>query len=201
MVEHFWKKLGFFGGHAALDFANTLDDVDKTRSMEALPDWSTAFDWARAAGVLSSEEISLMVPQAAGEAAKKELDALHRFRESLWGVLSDIAASRPPDQSMTASVESEIKQALGQARLEQDETSFRWYAGVDVLGLKLLRARVALAVWELMSRQNLGRLRECGRCTGLFLDHGRGRGRRWCRMNTCGNRTKTERFRGKGASE
>ncbi|MGH6819514.1 MAG: CGNR zinc finger domain-containing protein [Methylocella sp.] len=40
-------------------------------------------------------------------------------------------------------------------------------------------------------------MRECGRCTGLFLHHGRGLGRRWCRMNTCGNRAKIERFRSK----
>ncbi len=194
MAEHFWQKFGFFGGHAALDFVNTLDDVDKRRSMEAIPDWTAAFAWARAAGLLSADEVKLL---AEGASDEEELTALHRFREALWGLLSDLAAKRSPDEELAASVESEIKWALAAARLERDEASFGWRVSPEAFELKLLRARVALAVWDLMSRQDLSRLRECGRCTGLFLDHGRGRGRRWCRMNTCGNRTKTERFRGK----
>lgn len=194
MVEHFWQKFGFFGGHAALDFVNTLDDVDKRRSMEAIPDWTTVFAWAQAAGVLSADEVKLL---AGGASDEEELTALHGFREALWGLLSDLAAKRSPDEELAASVEAEIKWALAAARLERNEASFGWCVSPEAFGLKLLRARVALAVWDLMSRQDLSRLRECGRCTGLFLDHGRGRGRRWCRMNTCGNRTKTERFRGK----
>lgn len=197
MIEHFWRKFGFFGGHAALEFTNTLDDVDKTRSKEALPDWATAFDWAMTLELLSASEVAQLLKYAGEEAAAEELAALHRFREKLWSLLSDLAAKRKPDEKAAAAVEAEIKWALSEARLEQDQTSFRWGVSPEAFGLKLLRARVAMAVWDLMSRQDLRRLRECGRCTGLFLDHGRGRGRRWCRMNTCGNRTKTERFRGK----
>lgn len=200
MKEHFWTKFGFFGGHAGLDFANTVDDVDKTRSTEAIPDWATALEWGVAAGVLSSDEAVLLARRTADELAEDELAALHHFREELWGLLSDVAAKRPADEMKTAAVSAEINWALTQAKLEHDDASFRWSVTAEAFGLKLLRARVALAVGDLLSRQDLHRLRECGRCTGLFLDHGRGRGRRWCRMNTCGNRTKTERFRGKADS-
>jgi predicted RNA-binding Zn ribbon-like protein len=38
-------------------------------------------------------------------------------------------------------------------------------------------------------------MRECGgsACTWLFLDHSRNRSRRWCSMETCGNRAKAHR--------
>jgi len=52
-----------------------------------------------------------------------------------------------------------------------------------------------LSLIDLMQRADLSRLRECKRCTHLFLDHGRGQGRRWCSMARCGNRAKAETFR------
>nr|WP_246591510.1 CGNR zinc finger domain-containing protein [Aminobacter anthyllidis] len=39
------------------------------------------------------------------------------------------------------------------------------------------------------------RLRSCPRCGWLFLDTSRGGKRRWCSMQTCGNREKVSRHR------
>jgi predicted RNA-binding Zn ribbon-like protein len=58
-----------------------------------------------------------------------------------------------------------------------------------------LQDHLVLSLHDLLRRDDLVRLRECRRCTHLFLDHGRGRGRRWCAMARCGNRAKTEAFR------
>ncbi|WP_282607700.1 CGNR zinc finger domain-containing protein [Pelagibius sp. Alg239-R121] len=195
MDKHFWTKFGFFGGHAGLDFINTIDDVEKTRALSGIPDWATVLDWALAAKILSCEEAKLLARQDDDAAAQGELAKLHRFRESAWCVLSSVAAKQTPDEEETAALSREIRWAIAQSFLDLNEGSFRWSVREAEFGLKLVRARLALAVSDLISLQDLQRLKECGRCTGLFLDHGRGRGRRWCRMNTCGNRTKTERFR------
>ncbi|MFD0576716.1 CGNR zinc finger domain-containing protein [Dactylosporangium darangshiense] len=42
-----------------------------------------------------------------------------------------------------------------------------------------------------------GRLRECAdpACNALFLDASRPGSRRWCSMETCGNRAKKQRLR------
>jgi predicted RNA-binding Zn ribbon-like protein len=58
-----------------------------------------------------------------------------------------------------------------------------------------LQDHLVLSLHDLLRRDDLVRLRECRRCTHLFLDLGRGRGRRWCAMARCGNRAKTEAFR------
>ncbi|MBP2436193.1 CGNR zinc finger domain-containing protein [Microbacterium amylolyticum] len=44
-----------------------------------------------------------------------------------------------------------------------------------------------------------GRIKVCSNalCLGLFADTSRGANRRWCSMNTCGNRAKKARIRGK----
>ena len=201
MDAHFWVRFGFFGGHAGLDFINTIDDVEKTRALSGIPDWATLLDWALAAKVLSRGEVKLLTRRTGDEPAQSELMQLHRFRELSWRVLRRIAAKQPVNEDETTALSGEIKWALAHASLEPGEGAFHWSLREEDLGLELVRARVALAVSDLMLRPDLPRLRECGRCTGLFLDHGRGRGRRWCRMNTCGNRTKTDRFRGKSGAE
>ena len=54
-------------------------------------------------------------------------------------------------------------------------------------------------VWsaaELMTSHDVSYLRECASetCEWLFLDLSHGRTRRWCDMQTCGNRAKAKRY-------
>ena len=64
-----------------------------------------------------------------------------------------------------------------------------------------LHDHLVLALFDLLQGSDLDRLRECPRCTHLFLDHGRGPGRRWCSMARCGNRAKVESFRARHRSD
>jgi predicted RNA-binding Zn ribbon-like protein len=58
---------------------------------------------------------------------------------------------------------------------------------------------------ELLTAAELPQVRECAGsdCTWLFLDRSRNRSRRWCPMETCGNRAKAHRHyrRRSGAGE
>lgn len=61
-------------------------------------------------------------------------------------------------------------------------------------------ARDAIGV---ISGQRGGRLALCAAptCRAVFVDTSRGRSRRWCDMNTCGNREKKARFHGNPTSD
>jgi predicted RNA-binding Zn ribbon-like protein len=189
--------MGFFGGHIALDFVNTIDDEGKTRQRSAIPDWRTLIDWSQAAGILDENEAVALAGRVEGVDQAAELQAIHELREAAWRVLSRYAADGHPQRSDLERIEDTIKQARAQARLCQDGRAFNWVVFAGETGIEVVRYRLALQLDELVSYRSLDRLRECGRCTGLFLDHGRGAGRRWCRMETCGNRAKVERHRGK----
>jgi predicted RNA-binding Zn ribbon-like protein len=55
--------------------------------------------------------------------------------------------------------------------------------------------RLALAAVELLGDAGeLARLRRCDACCWLYLDHSRGRGRRWCSMADCGGEAKKRRY-------
>jgi len=193
-MRHAWQVHAPFGGHRFLDFVNTVDDERKTRSRNALPDWATVVAWSGWAGVLTPEEAAALDP---AEAAA-EWTALIAFREAGYAVLSAVAARSPVPEGVLRELEATLAWAVARASLAASGDGLEWTVSAFELGPAVVRARLALAGLDLVGCRELARLKECGRCTGLYLDHGRGRGRRWCRMSTCGNRAKVERHRGKG---
>jgi predicted RNA-binding Zn ribbon-like protein len=56
---------------------------------------------------------------------------------------------------------------------------------------------VAWSVAELLMSEDLHRVRECAGpdCGWLFMDTSKNGSRRWCSMETCGNRAKARRHR------
>ena len=188
-MAHAWQERGFFGGHTALDFINAVDDEEKARTLNALPDWPTLIEWCLRSGVLTESEangFSTLERRLHGD--------LMDLREDAYAVLSARAAGKESPAAALESLGGWMRDAIDRSTL--DPTDLEWRPK-DGLGPDVIRVRLGLAFHDLLSRADLTRLKECRRCTGLFLDHGRGRGRQWCRMSACGNRTKVERHRGK----
>jgi predicted RNA-binding Zn ribbon-like protein len=169
-------------GHPILHFLNTLSDDGKQRLTNSFTGPEGLRDSLVAAG---------LVPRDTATPGSGQMAALIALREAAYAVLSAIAAGRRPDREEALMLETTIKSAL-------QDASLGFHAG----GLALvpgplggIHDRLVLSLFDLMRRDDLGRLCECGRCSHLFLDHGRGAGRRWCSMARCGNRTKAAAFR------
>ncbi|MDB2448944.1 CGNR zinc finger domain-containing protein [bacterium] len=193
-MKHAWQILPPFGGHPFLDFLNSIDEVDKQRSASALSDWLLLLDWSLAFDLLTDDEV-VELKAWTFEQAESEYRRLLELRETGYRVFSARAAQREPASVDLDSLAQTAAAALAASSLATDSAKgFRWRVK-DRAGTSLVGVRLGLALLDLLSRVDLSRLKECGRCSGLFLDHGRGRGRRWCRMQTCGNREKIARHR------
>ncbi|MDG0027539.1 CGNR zinc finger domain-containing protein [Trinickia sp. Y13] len=189
--EHPWGDADFVGGHPALDFLNTVADKGKTRVEEKLMQWRDMHAWAAAAGLLAPDDLKRF-RQHPGLDGADELIALRRFREVAYEAILDVTSGRGDGRAMD-SLAVAIRDAIGRSTLAAFEGRFIWrpdgqtaWRWVDA---------VALAFEHLMRSDDLGRVRQCGRCTWFFVDRGRGAGRRWCDMRTCGNRAKVQAFR------
>ena len=169
-------------GHPALVFLNTVRDDGKTRKADSFADGAEFLAILEGAG---------LVPRGLPAPGPGQLTAIKGLREAAHAVLSAMAAKRRPGREEALTLETAIKSALQDAGF-----------GLGPRGLTLqpgplggLHDHLALALFDLLGRTDLARLRECRRCSHLFLDHGRGQGRRWCSMARCGNRAKVENFR------
>lgn len=193
--ESRWSAEELIGGQPPLDFVNTAGGRTKQRDVERLTDYDVLLGWSVVAGTLLDEECRVLKSTRFGETDREtELQRVRRFREALHACLMSEQASIAWPAEDAADVHREIAETLKGSSLVKGEDHYHWRSELDHFGLALPRARLALAVEALLRSDDLSRLRNCDRCSWLFIDRGRGRPRRWCSMDACGSRAKSARY-------
>lgn len=190
-----WGSDSFIGGALCLDFTNTVGGTYKERSPSYLQSYADLLSWGCAAGAVEAVDAAFLggcaerEPEQAAQVLAHALD----LREALYRLLSARAAGAAADESDLACLNRALLHGLEHAAIEPGPTGFTWrWAGVaDDLERPLWP--VLLSAMELMTGPELAVLRECGRCSWLFLDRSKNKRRRWCKMEACGNRAKSQR--------
>lgn len=187
-----WSNADYVGGHAALDFLNTVADTGKSRQRDKIPDWPSMVGWAVGAGLLSRREAAIH-SHAMGLDTNNALDDLHTLRADGYAFMLAFTQGRCSPNEEWARLQVALRNAMARAQLIDAGVAFTWRADKD--HAHYLIDALALSFEQLLRSPDLARVRQCGRCTWFFLNRGRGVGRRWCDMRTCGNRAKAEAFR------
>lgn len=126
--------------------------------------------------------------------AESDLAAAKRLREHIYAAGAAVAAGRKPASGDVRAINEQCR--AGNPRLRLDDGLARWTgSGVDD-ALAVLAADAVRA----LGGPDRGRVKACADeyCRGLYLDTSRGGNRRWCSMNTCGNRAKKAAMAGRG---
>ncbi|MFL6263400.1 MAG: CGNR zinc finger domain-containing protein [Thermoanaerobaculia bacterium] len=184
------------GGALGLDFANTWSDRGRPET-DKLCGYPDLLAFARQAGLLTEGEEVRLAARAGRDprAAAAALARARGLRETLYRIFSALAAGGAPEPADLERLNAALPEALSRLRLERrgEETVWGWAApegSLEALLWPILRSAA-----ELLTAEERQRVRECAgsACTWLFLDHSRNRSRRWCSMETCGNRAKAHR--------
>jgi len=162
-------------GRLCLDYLRTL----RHGTVEELPDEAAVAAWAEQFGPFGTV--------AARQDAERAGQA-RRLRESIRSLVdSALQGASCPDPARRA-VNAAAAAAPPAPALAPD-ARLHWRAQDPVAAVLSLVARDAL---DLVSSPLLARVRRCAGtdCGVLFIDTSRPGVRRWCSMNTCGNRAK-----------
>ena len=125
------------------------------------------------------------------------LDALG-LRESLYRIFAARARGSACPAGDVEILNSVLKEALADLRIEAQpaapEAAFTWSFEPTNLPTAPLWP-IARSGADLLASPDFARVTQCdgSGCTWLFLDHSRTRNRRWCSMQSCGNRAKARR--------
>lgn len=187
-----WSEADYVGGHPALDFINTVADTGKTRVSDKIGNWDAVRKWAGGSGLLPEQELAAFFQDASLD-DDDELARLHRFREQAYEATLGLAGQTDGGSPGVIGLERSIHDAMGRGAFLREGARFRWRP--DARSPQRWLDAVALRFEEFLRSEDVTRLRQCNRCTWFFVDRGRGAGRRWCDMRTCGNRAKAEAFR------
>jgi predicted RNA-binding Zn ribbon-like protein len=184
------------GGALGLDFANTWGDRGRPET-DRLHGYGDLLAFALAAGLLTSGETASLAGLAERDprAAAAAFSLARALREHLYRIFSAVAASRAPAAADLRRLNAALSRALSRLRLERRGSSFAWRWTAPEESLEAPLWPILRSAAELLAGAEHSKVRECAgsSCTWLFLDRSRNRSRRWCSMETCGNRAKARR--------
>ncbi len=189
-------SLTVVGGRTSLDFTNTLDSWEPAPTGDRLHAYDDLVWWGLRVGLLDEPAAERLFARArAGPAeAERVFARAMRFRAALYRVFAAAAAGAPAPGDALQAVNAEWALAAPHLRLSPSGGGFAWeWEEADALD-SVLRP-VAHDAVELLAGEELRRVGACGgeTCNWLYLDTSRNRSRRWCEMETCGNRAKAKR--------
>jgi predicted RNA-binding Zn ribbon-like protein len=189
----------FIGGSLALDFANTLGGMHTAPSHEHIVEYADLVEFCRLAGSVSPAAGRRLVEEAGRQPARAAavLRRAISLREAIWRVFDAYAKNERAEPSDLATIHEEELAALRHARFQPSASEVDYAWSDDLLLDRPLWAIARSAADLRRSKDDLGRVRECGSltCEWLFIDKSRNHTRRWCDMNDCGNAAKVRRFR------
>ena len=184
------------GGSLALDFVNTWEDRGRSET-DKLGSYSDVVAFAGQAGLLDRAQAEVLDDEARRRpaAATQALAACLGLREALYRIFAAQSARGEAEAGDLERLSAAVARGAALLRIEPGGSGFIWrWHGLDG-SLTAVLAPIARSAAELLTGGDLARLRECdgSDCTWLFLDTSRNRSRRWCSMESCGNRAKARR--------
>jgi predicted RNA-binding Zn ribbon-like protein len=116
------------------------------------------------------------------------------IRETLYRLFHSVATQSAPANEDLRRLNRALNEAAPRANLERADKAFGWRIEAKPTAAGIL-APVLWSAADILVGPDSARLRECAndRCLWLFLDDSKNGTRRWCSMQSCGNRAKAHR--------
>jgi predicted RNA-binding Zn ribbon-like protein len=188
----------FDAGDISLDFANTNNWHASAAPQDYLHNFMDLIRWGQRAGLINAEQVnqlSLFAEQHPEKAAKAFALTI-QIRESIYRIFSNLYAGSPiPDEDLSL-LNSVSCEALAHLQLTAVGGVYRWQFPANIEPNNLILWTVARAASDLLTSSRVSRVRECEDdrgCGYLFIDQTKNHSRRWCSMESCGNRAKARR--------
>ena len=186
------------GGRLCLDFVNTVDCHTCDPPKEYLVDYPALVVWARHAGLLLDGAADRLLDEAAHrpQEAAVALERAKQLRRALYRIFTRAAGDRAGAVADIDTLNRALADTADGAQIARTSAGYGWVWRREGGRLDQLLGPLAWSAAELLTSADHALVRECEgeRCTWLFIDTSRNRGRRWCSMVDCGNRAKARRY-------
>jgi len=195
MVPHA-GNLALLGGELCLNFANTVEYRASDRTHEFLKDYSDLVLWSWHVDILTDEQAEHLLQEVRQrqEEADDVFEQAIALRETIYKVFTAIIGGYPPDSASLETLNALLAKALARLRIVSTGRDFIWDWASNDKTLDQVLWPIVRSAAELLTSDELSRVKQCAGCGWLFVDRSRNRSRRWCDMRVCGNRAKARRY-------
>jgi predicted RNA-binding Zn ribbon-like protein len=169
------------GSVLATSFTGTLSERHGV-PVERIPTPQRLVDWLTVSGL------------AVESCTTAQLDLARELRESIHAAATAAAIQDAPPASAVRVINARSVQGRAAAVLTPDGQR-RWHLG-SASSVEDALSVIAADAISIIAGERDGRLALCASptCQAAFFDTSQSRTRKWCDMNTCGNRQKKARF-------
>ncbi len=193
-------------GDISLDFANTNNWHASAHPQENLHDYNDLVAWGEAAGLLAPEvnKHACNLADEQPEQAELTYRTAIEFREAIYRIFSRRYAGEVVPEADLELLNAMIYQAMLHRRLVRADGGFEWEWDSQCDEPNVVLWKVAMAAGDLLTSDMVERVRECEDdrgCGYLFIDQSKNHSRRWCSMESCGNRAKALRHYSRSKGE
>lgn len=174
----------FLGNNLAIDFVNT-QVADRGEIIELLREPGDVASWAEAAG------FSPLMP-----VKERDMAQIHAFRRALAEIFSQKLDGAPLSKEALGELNRWLPNGAEQFQLKNIKGDLKLIPLHEELSLEQMLGRIAQEAALLLTSGQMKKLKRCGnsKCVLIFLDISRAGKRRWCSMETCGNRAKAAKY-------
>jgi predicted RNA-binding Zn ribbon-like protein len=188
----------FESGKLPLDFSNTVVWHASDHPEEMLVSYADLVDWSVDAGLLTGQEAQSLLSEADNRPAEASaaLEKAIHLRDALYRIFSAVAGDEGPVERDLAHLNQALTQALVRTHIVPASAGFEWRWAADEGSFDRMLWPVVRSAADLLTSDELNRVGECADdrgCGYLYLDTSRNHNRRWCSMESCGNRAKARR--------
>jgi predicted RNA-binding Zn ribbon-like protein len=178
----------------SLDFTNTLDFRLSGHPTDSLTSYESFLDWAVEKNITDRTAADKL--KRAEQNPEQALIRVRELRELVFRLLSAAARKERVAEEDLDRFNGLLAVAMAGIRVTQTDKGFDWLCCPGDYGLEAILYRIVKSAADLLVSSQLQRLRICAdpECGWLFLDFSRNHSRRWCSMESCGNRAKARRF-------
>jgi predicted RNA-binding Zn ribbon-like protein len=133
--------------------------------------------------------------KAAKLPARREFERALELRELVHRLFDAHAQAKAPAARDVESLNAALAEAPARTTLKRERGGYVWDVDMRSGTALALLAPVLWTAGDLLAGTRLDRVRRCANpeCGWLFLDDSRAGKRRWCSMQSCGNRAKARR--------
>jgi predicted RNA-binding Zn ribbon-like protein len=186
------------------NFVNTLYSWKQKDSYDFLIDYNTFIEWCHKLAVCDDDQL-IQFRQMALKEPDEAISTMNKIREIrllLHELISAIAAN---DQEKIAQFLSAINPFLTDAfsRIRLEFSGNRFLIAYPQKAIQLIGPiwLVLKSLYDMITEDDLVRIKECPSCGWVFFDETKNGKRRWCNPLNCGTKDKMNRYTKKKRAE
>ncbi|UCH62173.1 MAG: ABATE domain-containing protein [Fidelibacterota bacterium] len=185
------------GGRLCLEFTNTVDRYEAEDTGDSLLDYTDLVRWAEKVQVIGGDEAKQLLVRASRDrgAAEAALRKAKRLRATIYQIFAAIAQDQRPSTTNLDQLNRILTRVQSQVHIVSRPEGFGWAWQAGGFDLEAVLWPVVRSAAELLTTDEVHKISQCngGDCTWLFVDKSKNHSRKWCDMETCGNRVKSRR--------